>query len=80
MMFDGACKRRDRAMAGVVNTALAMQRVAGRHAADDYLTRHQVPDKVIVRALSSSGQKREQRERSAAPDGADAGLAPPSPE
>lgn len=66
-MFDGICKRGDRSMAGVVNTALSMQRVVGRNAAYDYLVSHHVPAKVITRALSGAGQKREHREKNLGP-------------
>lgn len=67
-MFEGTCKRGDRSMAGVVNTALSMQRVVGRNAAYDYLVRHHVPAKVITRALSGAGRKREHHEKNLGPD------------
>ena len=58
MMEQRPCLRRNPAMASVVQTAQAMQRLAGRSAAYAYLARHAVPADVMVRALSSSGQKR----------------------
>lgn len=57
-MHDGPCLRQNQTMASIVNMAQSMQRVVGREAAYQYLARHAVPVEIIVRALSSTGQKR----------------------